>query len=55
MEDGSRVNVVAIQAETCEQVIVGVRYLDGGNGVCTLAELELLAGEFTDAEPGPAV
>jgi hypothetical protein len=41
LEDGQRVRVVVIQAEACSGVIVGVRYLNGGNGVCTLEELEL--------------
>jgi hypothetical protein len=47
-EDGSRLKVIAIQAEACPEIFVGVRYLDGGNGVCTLAELDLLPGGFGD-------
>ncbi|MEO3429256.1 hypothetical protein AAFN88_10395 [Pelagibius sp. CAU 1746] len=35
--------VIAIQAEEVDgEVIVGIRYLDGGNGVCTLSELRTL-------------
>jgi len=36
--------VIVIQAEeTPESKTVGVRFLGGGNGVCTLGELEILA------------
>ena len=39
-ETGNRTPVVVIQAECSrDQYIVGVRYLDGGNGVCLLDEL----------------
>jgi hypothetical protein len=39
-ETGNKTPVVVIQAEsTRDQNIVGVRYLDGGNGVCLLDEL----------------
>ena len=42
--EGDRLtSVVAIQAEeTGGQVIIGLRYLESGNGICTLPELEVL-------------
>ncbi len=41
----SETPVVVIQAESIgEECTVGVRYLDGGNGVCTLEEVQLLPG-----------
>jgi hypothetical protein len=46
IEDGSQLQVIAIQAEACPEIVVGVRYLGGGNGVCTLAALDLLPGGF---------
>ena len=43
MESGENIPVVAIQAEKTDgQTFIGVRYLEGGNGVCTLPELEML-------------
>ena len=42
-ETGERTPVIIIQAEQINNSItLGVRYLDGGNGVCTLDEVELL-------------
>ncbi len=42
-ETSQRVPVVVIQAEQIgNNVTLGVRYLDGGNGICTLEEVELL-------------
>jgi len=42
-ETGERTPVIVIQAEQINNSItLGVRYLDGGNGVCTLNEVELL-------------
>ena len=40
MEDGREVTVVIIQAELGPSgPILGVRYLEGGNGVCNLSEV----------------
>ena len=40
VETGNKTPVVVIQAEQShDQCIMGVRYLDGGNGVCLLDEL----------------
>ena len=46
LEDGELTAVVAIQAELSDtgEMIVGVRYVDGGNGICTLPELVMLQG-----------
>lgn len=42
-ETGSKKLVVVIQAEkVAEEEIVGIRYLDGGNGVCHLHEIEFV-------------
>lgn len=42
-ESGEGTPVIIIQAEQINNSItLGVRYLDGGNGVCTLDEVELL-------------
>ena len=42
-ETNERTPAVAIQAEQAgELVYLGIRYLDGGNGVCELDEVELL-------------
>jgi hypothetical protein len=43
-ETGQMLPIVAIQAETCVpgQVLIGYRPLDGGNGICTLDEVDLL-------------
>lgn len=44
-ESGDEVPVIVIQAERVgTQVILGFRFLDGGNGVCTLPEMEFLEG-----------
>jgi hypothetical protein len=49
LETGERVLVIAIQAEEAKgQTVVGVRYLEGGNGVCTLSELELVESPGSD-------
>ena len=41
-ETGVRTLAVIIQAERVEdEKIIGLRYLDGGNGVCMLSELEI--------------
>jgi hypothetical protein len=40
-ETGEKKLVIMIQAETTgEEKVVGVRYFEGGNGVCMLHELE---------------
>jgi hypothetical protein len=60
-ETGNRTPVVVIQAEsTRDQYIVGVRYLDGGSGVCLLDELmfvdeSAMAQWMTSANPDDAV
>ncbi|MGB2741685.1 MAG: hypothetical protein WBC60_14145 [Cognaticolwellia sp.] len=42
-ETNERTPAVAIQAEQVgELVYLGIRYIDGGNGVCELDEVELL-------------
>ncbi|MCK8044298.1 hypothetical protein MSG37_05340 [Shewanella sp. 1CM18E] len=42
-ETNERIPAVAIQAEQAgELVYLGLRYLDGGNGMCELDEVELL-------------
>jgi hypothetical protein len=47
LESGERIRVVVVQAEHgASDIILGVRPLSGGNGVCMLAEVELLAGGF---------
>jgi len=46
-EDGSEQSVVVIQAELANQdIILGVRPLAGGNGICTIAEVRLLPAGF---------
>jgi hypothetical protein len=41
-EDGTETRVIVIQAEHAPSgVILGVRYLTGGNGVCSMSEVEL--------------
>lgn len=46
-EDGSEQPVVVIQAELADQdTVLGVRPLTGGNGICTLAEVQLLPSGF---------
>jgi hypothetical protein len=43
-ESKSEVPVIVIQAEEIEEMTyVGFRFLEGGNGICTLAEIELLS------------
>jgi hypothetical protein len=60
-ETGLRTPVVVIQAESSRnQYIVGVRYLDGGNGVCLLDELMFvdeaaMAQWMTSASPDETV
>lgn len=45
LDDGRQRPVIVIQAEVlADETIVGVRYLDGGSGVCFAAEVELLPG-----------
>ena len=40
MEDGTESKVVIIQAECSPSgPILGVRYFDGGNGICSLSEV----------------
>ena len=47
LEAGESIRVVVVQAERGPSgIILGVRPLTGGNGVCMLAEVELLAGGF---------
>ena len=42
-ENGQQVPIVIIQAEIVnENVTLGIRYPDGGNGVCLMSEVELL-------------
>ena len=42
-ETGKGIPVIVVQAEQAEDMIyVGYRFLDGGNGMCTLPEIELL-------------
>ena len=42
-ETGGRIPVIIIQAEQINnRITLGVRYLNGGNGVSTLHEVELL-------------
>ncbi|GAA4747035.1 hypothetical protein [Flavisolibacter ginsenosidimutans] len=42
-ESDSKVLVIVIQAEKVDDTeLAGVRYLEGGNGVCTWSELELV-------------
>lgn len=45
-ESGEKFPVIAIQAEShlAGQVLIGYRPLSGGNGICTLDEVELLDG-----------
>ncbi len=48
LESGERQPVVVVQAEHGPSgVILGVRPLSGGNGICMLEEVELLAGGFS--------
>jgi hypothetical protein len=42
LDDDTEVKVVIIQAEEIpDGIIVGVRYLNGGNGLCNLSEVRL--------------
>jgi hypothetical protein len=42
-ESGEKLPVIIVQAERAGEVIlVGYRFLTGGNGICTLPEIELL-------------
>ena len=44
-ESGNRVPAIVIQAEEAQDtVLFGVRYLAGGNGVCTINDVEILSG-----------
>ena len=48
LESDASQPVVVIQAERAPSgVVLGVRPLSGGNGVCMLSEVELLPGGFT--------
>jgi hypothetical protein len=41
-EDGTETRVIVVLAEHAPScVILGVRYLTGGNGVCSMSEVEL--------------
>ena len=41
-ETGNWLRVVIIQAENIDgEQLVGVRYIEGGNGVCSLSEIEI--------------
>jgi hypothetical protein len=43
LDESTKVPVIVIQAEKFDRVTyMGVRYLDGGNGLCTDSELQLL-------------
>ena len=43
VETGERTPVVIIQAEQSGNLVsLGLRYIDGGNGICTFEEVELL-------------
>ena len=45
LDDGRRRPVIVIQAEVLrDETILGVRYLEGGSGVCYAAEVEFLPG-----------
>jgi hypothetical protein len=47
LADGTTQQVVVIQAEIAnDAVVLGVRPLQGGNGVCTLEEVTLLPDGF---------
>jgi hypothetical protein len=41
-ELGARRPVIVIQVELGQQHLAGIRFLEGGNGVCLLEELELI-------------
>jgi hypothetical protein len=42
-EAGEKIPVIVIQAEHADNIIyIGYRFLGGGNGMCTLPEIELL-------------
>lgn len=44
-QSGRELPVIVIQAErAAAKVVVGVRYLNGGNGICALEEVQLLSG-----------
>ena len=44
-ESRDRIPAIAIQAERADNgVFLGVRYLEGGNGVCTIEDVEFLEG-----------
>ena len=50
MEDGTEQPVVVIQAEAFpDGTLLGVRPLTGGNGICSLDEVRLLAGGFGES------
>jgi hypothetical protein len=45
MQSKKATAVILVQAEEMPKVkTIGFRFLSGGNGVCTLAELEILKG-----------
>jgi hypothetical protein len=39
---GSHRPVIVIQVEVGQQEVAGIRFLEGGNGVCLLEELEII-------------
>ncbi|HSY40200.1 MAG TPA: hypothetical protein VLA79_11750 [Polyangia bacterium] len=41
-DGGSHRQVIVIQVEIGRQEIAGIRFLEGGNGVCLLRELEFI-------------
>lgn len=48
LEDGSTKPVIVIQAEkTPHGVYLGIRPLVGGNGICTIEEVEFVPASFT--------
>jgi hypothetical protein len=52
LEDGSKIPVVVIQAEVAPSgVILGIRPLTGGNGICLAHEVELLPNGFKSRLP----
>jgi hypothetical protein len=51
-EDGTTKPVVVIQAEHVkDQIILGIRPLKGGNGICLLTEVQILESGFEAALP----
>jgi hypothetical protein len=58
-ESGEQIPVIVIQSEQADDMIyVGYRYLGGGNGMCTLPEIELLSepdDRFRPLRESPAI